>query len=373
MTDTYQEASARIRVGDAFFRPQARPARDLGVLAAQVYRQRQGHLRVLDVMSATGIRSIRYWHEAGASFVWANDANSDLQAQLHQNLASNGLKHQVRVTALAANRLFAHCLMEGDDFDLVDVDTYGTGAAQFAACLQAVGSQGLLYYTTTDGRGTTGHDWALGLRAYGAIARSHPSAQEQGLRLVIASLLKAAWQQGFGLRPLFSYFQGQTFRVMVQRTRSLNPASDLGFLGYCHACGHYQCVQPQRLGRSPCAACGQPLSLSGPLWLGPLHDRNWLVAMQQSAIERGWRAIAQCLSLFQGEVDLPPWLFPLGELGRRGKLDPPPRDLLIAALKQQGFCAAPTHLKADALKTDASLAICVKAAQAIQTNSPIAR
>ncbi|NJM56993.1 MAG: hypothetical protein HC857_05570, partial [Synechococcales cyanobacterium RU_4_20] len=32
------------------------------------------------------------------------------------------------------------------------------------------------------------------------------------------------------------------------------------------------------------------------------------------------------LQLFAAEADLPPYHFPLGEIGRRGQMDPPKRD-----------------------------------------------
>lgn len=46
--------------GGAFYRAQSAPARDLGVLAAALYRGRNGRLRVLDVMAGSGVRGMRY-------------------------------------------------------------------------------------------------------------------------------------------------------------------------------------------------------------------------------------------------------------------------------------------------------------------------
>ena len=54
-------------------------SRDLSTLAAAVHKQKQGSLKVLDLMSGSGIRSARYLKQAGASLVHANDLNPRLQ------------------------------------------------------------------------------------------------------------------------------------------------------------------------------------------------------------------------------------------------------------------------------------------------------
>jgi len=41
-------------------------------LAAAVYRQKIGQLRVLEVMAGSGVRSLRYWLESGADELWVN-------------------------------------------------------------------------------------------------------------------------------------------------------------------------------------------------------------------------------------------------------------------------------------------------------------
>jgi tRNA (guanine26-N2/guanine27-N2)-dimethyltransferase len=55
-----QEGKATFTLGSAFYRPQSAIARDLAVLAAAVYRQRHGQLRVLDAMTGCGVRPLRY-------------------------------------------------------------------------------------------------------------------------------------------------------------------------------------------------------------------------------------------------------------------------------------------------------------------------
>jgi hypothetical protein len=46
--------------GTAFYRAESAQGRDLAVLAAAVYKRQHGRLRVLDVMSGSGMRGARY-------------------------------------------------------------------------------------------------------------------------------------------------------------------------------------------------------------------------------------------------------------------------------------------------------------------------
>ncbi len=374
----FTEGKAQFQVGDAFFRPDSRPARDLGVLAAAVYKQQKGRLRVLETMAGSGIRSLRYSLEAGADFVWTNDGNGDIAALRRANLERNLSPERYRLTQQRAAQPLARCCADEDFYDLVDVDAFGSVGPFLAAAVGATAMGGLIYLTATDSRTLAGRAPEKSLTAYGVYARIHPSCQEQGLRLVIGGLWEQASARGFGLRPIFSYFGGQTYRVMVQllprsQAGGLAVASQqfpkahppYGFLGYCHDCGEYQCVGWRKLSRAVCEYhdVPRPLTLSGPQWLGPLHDGDFLKLMLAQAQAWGWGHLDSLLAVMVAEAELPPYHYPLGELGRWGKMDPPKRDRLIQALQAEGYAASPTQFSAQAFKTNASLHHCIELSQ----------
>jgi len=403
----FTEGKAQFQVGEAFFRPDSRPARDLGVLAAAVYQQQKGRLRVLETMAGSGIRSLRYSLEAKADFVWTNDGNGDITALRRANLQRNlgpeqgvGSGHNLgsacyRLTQQRAAQPLARCCADEDFYDLVDIDAFGSGGPFMAAAVGATTLGGLIYLTATDARTLAGRAPEKSLKAYGVYARIHPSCQEQGLRLLIGGLWEQASARGFGLRPIFSYFGGQTYRVMVQLLSSREARSEArsqansqtaaqgespqiatshafpkeqspyGFLGYCHQCGEYQCLGWRKLSRAVCDYhdAPLPLTLSGPQWLGPLHDPGFLQRMHRQAEDWDWGSMAQLLAVMSAEAELPPYHFPLGELGKWGKMDPPKRDRLIQALQVQGYAASPTQFSAQAFKTNASLHHCIELSQ----------
>ena len=84
------ERGVEFYLGPSFYRAQSCLSRDLSVLAAALYKREVGQLRVLDVMSGSGVRALRYLRQGGADFVWANDASLDTHRALAQNLAGDG-------------------------------------------------------------------------------------------------------------------------------------------------------------------------------------------------------------------------------------------------------------------------------------------
>jgi tRNA (guanine26-N2/guanine27-N2)-dimethyltransferase len=358
------EGKARFEIGNAFYRRVSQVARDLAVLSAAIYKSDIGRLRVLDAMTGCGVRPLRYWKESQADWIWANEGNPDLNSILHQNLKEAIASGCCQVTHLDANRLFFDCYNRQDYYDLVDVDCFGSPAPYLSTSLWATSIGGLLYLTSTDGRTATGHSPENSLSVYGSYARNHPAAHEQGLRLLIGSVQQQAAVKGLGIQPVFSLFVGQTYRVMLRLLKSQALTSqNYGFLGYCHHCGDYQTVSWRQLGRSICPHDSKPLTLSGPMWLGALHDQYQLQRLESLAKEWNWPERVQLLQIMQAEADFPPYFYTLGEIGCRGKMDIPKRSRLIQSLQDRGYRASSTHINAQAIKTDADLPTCIAVAR----------
>jgi len=358
------EGNAHFQIGNAFYRPISQVTRDLGVLAAALYQSDRGRLRVIDGMSGCGVRALRYWLESNAEWIWANDSNPDIKPILEANLKDAIAAHRCQLTFKDANRLFFECYNHQDYYDLVDVDSFGSPAPYLNTALWATKIGGLLYLTSTDGRTATGHAPENSLAVYNAYPRCHPASQEQVLRLLIGSTQQAAASLGLGIEPIFSLFTGQTYRIMVRllAKRCLS-SENYGFLGYCQQCGNYQTVSWRKLGRTVCFCDRTPLTLSGPMWLGQLHDRSYLRRMQSLARQREWFHRLDLLATMEAEADFPPYFFTLREIGRRGKIDLPKRSQLVLALQEQGYRVTTTHINAQAIKTDADINICITIAQ----------
>lgn len=392
-TQQQQEGDATFCVGNAFFRSSSQTGRDLAVLAAIAYKSAHGNLRILDAMTGCGVRPLRYALEAHADFVWANEGNWDLHDLLAANLSTSLPHHQYRITHQDANATFFEAHQQKDFYDLIDIDSFGSPMPVLATSLWAVKLGGLVYLTSTDGRATSGSAPEKSLQTYGAYARSHPAVHEQGLRLLIGTAVQQAAARGLSAQPVFSWYHSEVNRVMIRITRpSKWNTEHYGFLSYCHGCGQFETVSWKKLNRQTPCRCQRdtPPVISGPMWLGPLHNRKDLANMTAIAATKAtevteaakaaeatetteenllnyqtnrWTNCQHLLAIMQAEADLPPYHYPLAEIGRRGKMDIPPRQRLIERLQTEGFTATRTHINSQAIKTNAPMDRCIQLAR----------
>jgi len=116
-------------------------------------------LRVLDALSASGLRTIRYAKEvSGLREVVANDVDPVAHQTMSSNFGRNGLlegggEQSCRVTSTVGDAvalLYASRPPAGGRFDVVDLDPYGTASPFLDGAVQAVSEGGLLMVTCTD-------------------------------------------------------------------------------------------------------------------------------------------------------------------------------------------------------------------------------
>jgi len=353
-----QEGAAQFQAGEGFFNPASRPSRDLGVLLAVILAQGRP-LRVLDLMAGCGLRSLRYGLEAGARALVVNDADPARLSLLRQNLRVLEGTCVLRTSALRAHRLLAHSLLQGERFDLVDVDAFGSPYALVPLVLEAVALNGVVYLATSDGRGPTGHDRRAALRHLGASVRCHPASWELALRLQLGVIARTAWSQGRGVEPLFSFSDGRTFRTAIRLRRHPLPDEErrLGLLAICHRCGDQQ-VQPllhlKCWGECLCQTPG--LAISGPLWIGPLQDIPILDAMA-AASERFPSTLGQegarLLGRLRGDRASLPRCWPSTFIARQLGTSQPPLQGLVRRLLEEGYQAGVSGVMPGQLRSDA--------------------
>jgi len=348
-----------VETGAGFFRAASRPSRDLGVLLARSLASGRP-VKVLDLMAGCGIRSLRYGLEGSVHAVWANDADGDRLPLLQANLAPLADRIKVVTSARTAQQLLAELALRRDHHELVDLDAFGAPVDLLPAALQAVSLGGALYLASTDGRSATGHDRQAAVRRFGAAARAHPASWELALRLQLGVVARTAWAQGRGIRPLFSFSEGRTFRTAVGVERLPGPGEEgrLGLLAHCHGCGDQQVQSLIALGRWQACRCGShgSLAVSGPLWIGPLQDAAVLASMASQAKQSpptlgadGTRLLAR----LQADPGVPARCWPTDEIARRLGGGPPRLGDLVAALRAAGHGAHASGVMVAQVRSDA--------------------
>jgi tRNA (guanine26-N2/guanine27-N2)-dimethyltransferase len=87
--------------------------------------------------------------------------------------------------------------------------------------------------------------------------------------------------------------------------------------------------------------------------------------MKNLAQQLEWSQRVELLAAMESEAEFPPYFYTLREIGRRGKMDLPKRSRLIEALQAVGYRATATHIDAQAIKTNAKIAICIEIGQTL--------
>lgn len=93
------ERGMPFNVAGSFFRAQSSQGRDLALLAAALNRRRSGSLRVLDVMSGSGMRAARFLHHASADHVTANDINPNTPLEENLSRVADASRHAHALTS----------------------------------------------------------------------------------------------------------------------------------------------------------------------------------------------------------------------------------------------------------------------------------
>ncbi|KAG6752153.1 hypothetical protein POTOM_044374 [Populus tomentosa] len=346
-SELQSERGLEFETGETFFRHESAKGRDLAVLAASLYNQSKGKLRVLDAMCGCGIRSLRYLMEAKADFVLANDANDEHRRVILENLKrvdrGFGDERKWVVTHLDANRMLSECYLQKDFFDLIDIDSFGSDISLFLrSAMNTLSFDGLLYVTSTDGHSSGGHHPDHSLAAFGAYVRPMPYSNEVGLRMLIGGAVREASVLGYYITPLFSYYSyhGPVFRVMLRVNRGkLLENRHYGFITYCNNCGNSQEFSWAELGFPQGSSS---LVISGPLWTGPLHSAAYISKMINLAEEWGWIGngaetdLEKLLKQMLDESDprLKSGYIKMDEVASRAKINSPPLRTMMSAMQK---------------------------------------
>ncbi|KAF8550284.1 N2,N2-dimethylguanosine tRNA methyltransferase [Imleria badia] len=362
---------------------------------------------LLEALSATGLRSIRYAKEIPlVRFVIANDLSPSATAAMKRNVEINGLgptedeimtsdgqrtarsnPGKVRVHEDDACALMYNHRTEKTRVDVVDLDPYGTAAPFIDAAVQAVNSGGLLCVTCTDMSvlATTNYSEKC-FSNYGGMPvkaeYSHEAAS--ALRLVLNTISTSAIRYGRYIEPLLSLsidFYVRIFvRVHAAPVEVKKSASKTSIYYVCSGCASFH---EQKLGRvvertneqsgavnlqyktasgppvnSACPECGYTMHLAGPMWSGPLHNPDF-VAKVVGHVDRNAKnygtstRMKGMLAVAQEELDVPFYFTP-GKVAGTFHCSTPSLGDVASALLNAGHKVSRSHASPGSLKTTAS-------------------
>lgn len=250
------EGSARIfhPKGSVFYNPAQVVNRDLSVLVIRHHeRQYKKSLRILEALSATGLRSIRYFKEIpNVSQIIANDLDPTAVANIRRTVSLNGLDAEKEVIPNQgdAAAVMALAAGQGHAFDVVDLDPYGSAAPFIEPAIRSIANGGLLCVTCTDLPVLCGNAPEICHSRYGATPVKSPTTHEVAVRIVYASIQAAANRLGRAIEPILcakiDFYVRLFVRVLDSKSLAQHTPSRSALIFQCVECGSQQ-FQP--LGR----------------------------------------------------------------------------------------------------------------------------
>lgn len=258
---------------------------------------------ILDALSATGLRALRYASEIPiATKIVGNDLSPSAIQSMKTNIDYNELGGRIQPN-LGDARAYMYTAGTSARFDVIDLDPYGTAAPFLDAAVQGVKDGGLLCVTCTDAGvwASTGYaEKAFSL--YGGIPIKGNHSHEGGLRLILYGLATSAAKYGLAIEPLLSLSIDFYARTFVRITRSpaqvkFNAGNTLLHYNCDSGCGawtnQYLALTKTKLDKKGnpmsyhslaqaptatphCEHCGFKTHLAGPMWGGRLHNPKFI-------------------------------------------------------------------------------------------------
>ncbi|THU80820.1 N2,N2-dimethylguanosine tRNA methyltransferase [Dendrothele bispora CBS 962.96] len=356
---------------------------------------------ILEALSATGLRSIRYAKEIPlVKYVIANDLSPAAAAAIRRNVHFNGLGPDPSIpqssTSNSDNKAHDKIRVnEGDActlmynhrnnrVDVVDLDPYGTAAPFIDAAIQSVNDGGLLCITCTDMTvlGTNNYPEKC-LSNYGGVPVKGEYCHEAALRLVLHAVSTSASRYGRYIEPLLSlsidFYVRLFIRVNSSPAQVKKAMLKTSMFYICTCC---QAFYEQPLGRmlekksdngnvnsypkttpgppvgDKCPECDSALHVAGPMWSGPIHDTDFVsqvLSHTESHSEHYGTAVRMkgMLTVAKEELHVP-FYFTSGKVSSFFHCITPSLDDLASALLHAGHKISRSHASAGSLKTTGS-------------------
>lgn len=209
--------------------------------------------RILDALSATGLRALRYAKELPFNTkVTANDLSKAAVESIKLNIQHNQLSHRICTSVGNANaHMYSFVGQEGvggpgQKYHVIDLDPYGTAVPFLDAAVQATADNGLLCVTCTDTSVFNSMGYAeKAFSLYGGLPARGDYCHEVGLRLILNAIATSAARYGIAIEPLVSLSIDYYARVFVRVRKSPADvkfhASKTMIVYACdHGCGAWQ-------------------------------------------------------------------------------------------------------------------------------------
>ncbi|EFH58481.1 RNA binding protein [Arabidopsis lyrata subsp. lyrata] len=338
--------------------------------------------KVLEALSASGLRALRYAREIeGIGQVVALDNDLASVEACQRNIKFNG---SVAISKVESHHTDArvHMLTHPKEFDVVDLDPYGSPSIFLDSAIQSVTDGGLLMCTATDMAVLCGGNGEVCYSKYGSYPLRAKYCHEMALRILLASIESHANRYKRYIVPVLSVqmdFYVRVFvRVYTSASAMKNTPLKLSYVYQCIGCDSFH-LQP--VGRSlpknnsvrylpaigplvkqDCNHCGKKYNMGGPIWSAPMHDQEWVTSILNSVKSMkdrypAYDLISAVLTTVSEELLDVPLFLSLHNLCATLKCISPSAAMFRSAVINANYRISGTHVNPLGMKTDAPMEV----------------
>ncbi|KAI1723873.1 n2,N2-dimethylguanosine tRNA methyltransferase domain-containing protein [Ditylenchus destructor] len=332
-------------------------------------------IRVLDALSASGLRALRFAKEVpGIDNIMANDFSETAVVAIKNNAKANNVEHLVHASyGDAVDVMMSHRTYD-KRFHAIDLDPYGSASVFLDSAVQAVTDDGILMVTCTDMATLCGNAPEACFSKYGSIPLRHKSCHEFALRILLRTIESHANKYGRYIKPLLCVSIDFYIRCFVQLGTGAYAAKDsVTKLSHVLACGSCNSLGFQPLFKkvvsgnneisnaSRCVHCGgKSIHMAGPIYTAPIHNQEFVAQLLQRLKNTApedrlgtHNRLEGVLTVVSEEIHDVPLYYEYGQLMSVVRCPVPKLVTVRSALLNAGYRCSISHCNPNALKTDA--------------------
>lgn len=337
----------------AFFNPKGKLNRDFSIIAYAAFLKKfQGPKIFLEGLSGIGVRGLRVANELNIENLVINDLNPTALKMAEYSSRLNNLEN-VEFSENEVCRFLSNYSQKGKRGSIVDIDPFGTPATYFDCGIRATMHGGILSTTATDLQVLNGLFQEACKRKYGGIPARCEYGNEIAIRLILGCLRTVSARLGVEMIPMFVESNMHYYRTYVKILNRPDQEENIGYIIHCKNCGHRKVTLEKE---KQCELCKLKTSISGPLWIGKIFDREFIQDMltETTKLEVSKtceKTLCKCIE----ESEMPGTYFTLDEIASKMKSSPPKLEKIISNLQKNGFISSSTSFNPTGFRTNARI------------------
>ncbi|MFX1570350.1 MAG: tRNA (guanine(10)-N(2))-dimethyltransferase [Promethearchaeota archaeon] len=350
--------------------------RDISSLAINAYSTlfNQNEIVIVDSMAASGISSIRILKECkNIKKMYINDINPEAVKLIFQNLKLNNLDdrfNQIEIMNKDANLLFTeikNIIERNNKPNIISIDPFGTPNIYVDSAFKAINKvNGLMCITATDTAVLFGVRPDACFRKYLSKPLHTEYCKEIGARILIYFISRIANINKIRIIPLLTFYSGHFIRafclVLKGKRKITESFKNYGYIMHCKKCGYRSAFKDNILilpKKCPICQKNDGFDYAGPLWIGNLHDINFLkeiLTLNKNSNLPSQKRIEKLLSFAIDENYMPISYYNIHKLCQDLKIPSIPKlEDLISVIRKKGYQCSRTHFDYLSLKSDLDL------------------